>query len=120
MKNIPQGFELIGHVDVDSGTLMIGDPCYLDGGFDYDKWCDQLNFEGNGVLVGPDDFDNEKFGSSTVAFSTLHGDGGYPVYAYFEMRGGERRVSAVLVDTNPEYNDADLFGDEDGLFGNVY
>lgn len=104
MKSIPPGFELIGHVDVDSGTLMIGDPCYVDGGFDWDKYCDALDFDAD-VLVGPDDFGRENFGDSTIAFSTCWGDGGYPVYGYFENVGGQRRLTAVLVDTNPEPED---------------
>lgn len=108
---IPPGFEKIGYVDVDSGTLMIGDPCYVDGGFDWDTYTDQLDFSGSGVLPGPDDFGRAQFGDSTIAFSTLYGDGSYPVYAYFERNAfdGKRQVSAVLIDTNPEEEDDDYF-----------
>lgn len=99
---IPPGFERIGTVAVDSGTLMIIDPCYVDEGFDYGTWEPGFDNGLRGVLTSPV--------SDGVAFSTFYGDGGYPVYGYFEpspwpSRTGQRRLSAVLIDTNPEYEE---------------
>lgn len=98
MRRVPDGFVRIGSVDVDSGTLMIGDPCYLDGGFDYDKWADLSVGNGNGVIPGPNDWD--KPGEATVAMYTAYGDGTYPVYGLFD----NGQITAMLVDTDPEYD----------------
>ncbi len=97
--------ELIGHVAVDAGMLMVGDPCYFHGGREksqldqaYPAWRDvcaalhkaeaeqggkrgtvQLNFvrghEGLGVIA-----------------STTHGDGFYPVYLEKDKNGKRRMI----------------------------
>ena len=75
---------LLGHVSVDSGQLILVDPCYLkdwkDGPFnldfkadnDYAKCClASLSVKGGGPV----------FNELAVCFSTGWGDGTYPVYA---------------------------------------
>lgn len=91
---------LIGHIGVDSGTIYIGDPCYLRG------------------EINPDDishaiqkaWDNEKFTASLnyklghegagIVSSTYDGDGTYPIYAVF--KNGENRPLRLIVDFCPE------------------
>lgn len=93
----PYGFELAGEVWVDSGTLMIGDPCYLDGGFDYEKWTAE---EGDhmGRIPGPSDFADPGKGGTFAAY-TAYGDGVYPVYV---KRDRDGKITAMLVDTDPD------------------
>ena len=75
---------LLGHVSVDSGQLVLVDPCYLkdwkDGPFDLDfkpdndyaKCClKSLSVLGGGPV----------FNDLAVCFSTGWGDGTYPVFA---------------------------------------
>jgi hypothetical protein len=91
---------LIGEVAVDSGQLMIADPCYIDSdwrresysvtakvpsaadtedtlfNFSYDGACQASLGEGHGQLA----FEMGHAGAG-VAFATAWGDGMYPVYA---------------------------------------
>lgn len=97
------GFELAGQVWVDSGTLMVGDPCYLDGGFDYIEWGQSIDFE-KGIYPGPSDFAKPGEGG-TFAFGTRWGDGTYPVYVKKDRDG---QVTAVLVDTDPDEEEEDF------------
>lgn len=79
----------IGHVAVDSGQLMICDPCYLDqyeggeftndppkeGEWSYNSVCQ--------MTCGDPCFGDIQNGLA-VAFSSGYGDGFYPVYAEVE------------------------------------
>lgn len=88
---------LVGHVSVDSGQLILVDPCYLkewrDGPFDLDfkpdndyaKCClASLSIRGGGQV----------FNDLAVCFSTGWGDGTYPVYATKE----DGRIVRIEVD----------------------
>lgn len=99
---------LIGHIAVDSGQAMVGDPCYLDEWepwangtpFDHEQHAGEYSYLGAcGVTI------KEGFGqlgnASAVAFSTGYGDGLYPVYAKLNSEG---RVARVVID---------FLGDED-------
>lgn len=85
----------IGVVFVDSGTIMIGDPCYSvtgDASHHIETWeefCDKSPF-------GEQPFDvTEPFGSGLgLSIPTLYGDGSYPVFA--ELVDG--RIGRVTVD----------------------
>jgi cell division protein FtsB len=100
LADMPSKIEvaLIGQVAVDSGQLMVTDPCYIDAdwrrepfsvpgkvestedtlfNYSYDGACRAaLNGEGHGQLA----FELGHAGAG-VAFSTAWGDGMYPVYA---------------------------------------
>ncbi|MFA0889240.1 MAG: hypothetical protein ACC613_09155 [Synergistales bacterium] len=78
---------LLGHVSVDSGQLILVDPCYLkdwkDGPFDLNLKADNhyaecclasLSVKGGGQV----------FNNLAVCFSTGWGDGVYPVYGIRE------------------------------------
>jgi len=96
MDKTIENAELIGHVGVDSGTVMIGDPCYtlpddasqrdetartwevLCSKTDYSKQVQELFGDGMGLIV-----------------SSGYGDGYYPVYA---ERNEEGRILRILVD----------------------
>jgi len=85
---------LIGKVGVDSGCLMVGDPCYLDSDWnneDYSKevcsdWGLHKQLKGkNGYL-------------KAVLFSAGFGDGVYNVYATIKDCGDwGKRVSEVRI-----------------------
>lgn len=87
-----EGWKQIGSVGVDSGSLMIGDPCYLDHKDDwnpklYDKWivgklCDSKN---QAIEI------EEMCQNQAVAFSSGFGDGVYPVFAYYKNYGTKKR-----------------------------
>ena len=86
---------LIGYCGVDSGQLMLIDPCYVDEGFDYNEiielWSKAKGKAGIRVL--------DELG---VVTNTGWGDGNYPVYA--EMIGN--RVARVTVEFMSEDDDA--------------
>lgn len=100
MSGIKLGKKL-GVVAVDSGQLVLCDPCYIDSewvdgvaygdmvaGFNYDKCCvasmnhtNQINFKMGHEGVA-------------VAFSTAHGDG---VYAVHEVLNDANEYAGVIV-----------------------
>lgn len=82
-------WELVGEVSVDSGTLTIVDPCYVDKGFDYEKWCDTEPIKGD-IMAQPV--------PESFCFLTTHGDGTYPVYV---RRNSAGRIAVVMVNTDP-------------------
>lgn len=108
--------ELIGHIGVDSGQVMIGDPCYLDdwgageftevmdkpdgkyvprGTFDYNGACTATCSEKSvGVL-------SNRHGSGlAVVSATNFGDGQYPVFVERDHHGRPKRL---IVDFDPTY-----------------
>jgi hypothetical protein len=134
------GWNLIGYVGVDSGQMMVGDPCYLDkwggteftsppgaagkhvptGEYSYDGACTATCSEGSvGVL-----------GNGLAAVSpTGFGDGQYGVYVKWSDEGawGPRAAAMMVVfidnegdgaeDYNCEDYTCDECGDEIGGFG---
>ncbi|MEU9605425.1 hypothetical protein [Streptomyces sp. NPDC048057] len=97
----------LGMVDVDSGTVFVGDPCYTITGDaprhikTWPEWCSQLRWNGKNYDVV------EPVGSGVgLSIPTMYGDGSYPVYAEI-VRG---RVARVTIDFDPPYDEED---DED-------
>ena len=103
--------KIIGHVAVDSGQIMVGDPCYLEdwkghefgdskpGEYSYAGACTAtLSDEGYGEL----NFNGGHAGAA-VAVGTLYGDGTYPVIGTFNSAG---RLTSITVDFS-----VDPFGD---------
>jgi hypothetical protein len=85
----------IGSVAVDSGQVMIVDPCYVTTGDNYRIICD--------ATLSPEGGDEVNFacigGSGTacaVAHTTRHGDGVYPVYADVDKEGRILSLRIVL------------------------
>jgi len=89
---------LIGHCAVDSGQIMIIDPCYVikqykDGEADkkYTEVCEvTLSDKGYGNILGG------------LATTTLYGDGQYPVYAELNDAG---KVVTLTIDFDPGSDD---------------
>jgi hypothetical protein len=99
--NLNEIFELVGHVVVDSGQIILIDPCYLvdddyypDGpptGNPYDTICRvTVGSGGHGEVLGG------------FATGTLYGDGRYPVYA--EMKGDKIARLVISFDDDEEPN----------------
>lgn len=98
----------IGHVGVDSGSLMIGDPCY----FIDDNWSDEHY---NQIVCGnwshslkvkfdkPADINSAHEGKGIIFNSGL-GDGVYDVYARFTECFG-RRIAEIRIDFGIEDED---------------
>lgn len=99
--------ERIGYVNVDSGTLMISDPCYVlhsehDNseviGNSWGEFCglilDQIQGNGEGVEFGD---------GMGVCVSTTYGDGTYPVFAVKT----KNRVSGIYIDFEQEVEDGE-------------
>jgi hypothetical protein len=104
--------KVIGHVAVDSGQIMIGDPCYLadwkghdfgdnnPGEYSYAGACTAtLSEQGYGEL-------NFAMGhpGAAVACGTRWGDGTYPVTAEFDSDG---RVISLTIDFDWSTDDED-------------
>jgi len=83
--------KLVGHCGVDSGQILIVDPCYVlhdnynDGG-PYRQCCD--------VTLGETPAGEA---ASGVATATNFGDGSYPVYVTFDSAGRPTEARIVFV-----------------------
>lgn len=104
--------KLLGHCGVDSGQLMITDPCYIESSWrnnaEYDdekiakmKKKKKYDFTYNGACASTmsdesgGQLHNELGIDIAVAFSSGYGDGVYPVYGYYNSEG---RIMKVVVD----------------------
>jgi hypothetical protein len=94
--------ELIGHVGVDSGQLMIVDPCYVDSHWVKEEFAGDHGsntFSYNGACQTTV---NRQFGelvigmTSAVVFSSGYGDGVYPVYGYFNEDNRIVKVTIIM------------------------
>jgi hypothetical protein len=90
MKGKVMTTKLIGHCGVDSGQILLIDPCYVyndeyGSGGDFDECC-QITLS------------DDKAGQTTlgVVTSTYSGDGVYPVYATTDEHGGIMSVEIVF------------------------
>ena len=89
--------ELIGYCPVDSGLMMLSDPCYiLDEGPRPNKYSKEIL----------DSLENEQsiriLNDSAVVCSTAYGDGTYPVYV---TKNQEGRISSMTIDFDNVYGD---------------
>lgn len=82
--------ELVGYCGVDSGQLMITDPCYALNDANYEKVCSvTLDRQvGEAVISGK--------AGNCVAFSTNTGDGVYPVYVQRHKDG--KQIKRVIIE----------------------
>lgn len=82
----------IGEIGVDSGQMMLIDPCYMDS-VSYDEAC-----------AATDDLSGCGIVDNGLAFAALtaYGDGEYPVYVRY---GDEGRIAAMKIEfmEDPEY-----------------
>lgn len=94
--------KLLGYCGVDSGQLLLTDPCYLNGWKNNNYTDDEEkdgNYSYNGAchLTCSDDMGGQlinKLGIDiAVAFSTGYGDGCYPVYAIYK----DNRIQKIEV-----------------------
>jgi len=100
MKHLEE--KVLGTIGVDSGQVMIIDPCYawddmftMSGdptGGPYDEACRATCYTPHhyGGIKGTTDCDNAGF-----ACGTLHGDGEYPVIALVDEQG---RIHSITID----------------------
>lgn len=95
--------KLIGYAPVDSGQLIVIDPCYLaewkdgeaypkrgdkDYGNHYAKCCEVSDEGGEVVVAG--------VAGAGVASRTAYGDGRYPVYRVYDKKGELVRLEIGL------------------------
>ena len=92
--------ELVGIVGVDSGTMYIGDPCYIsddkrlhsDAG--WSMFCEEVLFTKQFEESG-----NTEIGRGlAVVTDTAYGDGSYPVYVTKTSKGRTASVTIVFTD----------------------
>ena len=97
---------LVGHVDVDSGQIIIVDPCYVlpeaynDKKGRYRKVCDATSKDRGTSEVNLDTTGGGM--AHIVASSSGHGDGSYPVYAEYKDGCVSRLTIEFMEDTKEE------------------
>lgn len=106
----------LGHVAVDSGQLMIADPCYVMTQGEYDKISFRDEYDERGSRTTPDgEYVVTGTGGTAVKFDPGFGDGTYQVLARYEDHGSwGRRCAEVRIVCIQEEDDDDL---ENGLDG---
>lgn len=101
-NEITTELELLGHCSVDSGQILIGDPCYLsDFADDSDQVWDLSNKFGEYSYQGASATTLSSEGGGTlgeslaIVVSSGYGDGSYPVYVTRDENG--RIATATIV-----------------------
>ena len=91
--------EYIGKVGVDSGTMMLGDPCYisddkrLHSNKGWSKFCEEI------FTKQFDSMRHTQIGKGTaVVTETGGGDGEYPVYITRNNEGRVMSLTVVFID----------------------
>jgi len=92
--------QLIGHIGVDSGLVMIGDPCYANYEdhkdhpiHDWNEFCKSLEFS-SGPIMKSLDFTAGHEGLGVIVTSGC-GDGMYPVTAETDKDG---TITSITID----------------------
>lgn len=102
------GKQLLGYIDVDSGSVWIGDPCYLVRDEDWKALSKQYikALDKHEVYVAiPHKKGHPGMG---IMAGTLYGDGSYPVYAEFQKNGG---IKSITINFEDEEDDYEIFED---------
>jgi len=82
--------ELIGYCGVDSGQLMITDPCYALTDSNYERVSEAtLKDQTADVVIS-------SVAGNCIAFSTNTGDGQYPVY--IERHADGKQIKRVIIE----------------------
>ena len=103
---VKKGRFFVGSVGVDSGTVWLGDACYIKHHpelYDESKWGD--------FCVNMKDLPGEKY--SGVVTHTNWGDGEYPCYVSFDSDGSPTKLEVIFTrmtsekdeEKGIEYND---------------
>jgi hypothetical protein len=94
---------LAGHIGVDSGQIMIGDPCYLNDWKtnEGEEWSPEgkeglYSYQGVSATTIKEAY-GQIGGGLAVAMSSGYGDGQYPVYVQLNEDG---RVVMAVIDFN--------------------
>lgn len=91
MNTEKNGWVLVGHCAVDSGQLMVCDPCYIKSHWEANHFTsptdeDKNDFSYDGACVTTlRHTAGELAGGVGCVTSTTHGDGRYPVYVRYEF-----------------------------------
>lgn len=114
---IDKELRLIGHVGVDSGQVIITDPCYLDSWtadeFNGSDAPNNYSYSGAcGVTLGKNGGGEIGSGTQGVASRTANGDGCFPV---FQIIGKNGTVEGLFVDFSDivDREDAPIDDDEE-------
>jgi hypothetical protein len=98
--------KLAGYCGVDSGQIMVIDPCYaFQGGTNYEAICKVSLADTFGEFPLPANGYNQDIG---VVTSSGYGDGKYPVYVNLNNEGRVTSLSIIFVP-----DDDDFIDDED-------
>jgi hypothetical protein len=84
----------LGMVEVDSGTLLLGDPLYCLR----DATVGRPGIDYSTVIAAPDKPASYLDGNLTMLLRQFGGDGTFPVFAEFDEDGFVVRVTVVFVD----------------------
>jgi hypothetical protein len=94
----------LGMVEVDSGTLVVGDPCYMLPRSDQG----QSGVDYQAVIDAPDEVSQYLAEKPVLLIGRFGGDGSFPVYGELDEYGELVRVTIEFV-----YPDDDEDGDAD-------
>ena len=111
------GWTLVGHCAVDSGQLMVCDPCYIgslwkENEFSGDTSQEKNDFSYNGAsTMTLRNVAGELADGTACVTSTTYGDGRYPVYVRYE--GGSPMEFRIMLDGAMLTNDGRILEDNE-------
>ena len=95
-----KGRYFVGGLGVDSGTIFVGDPCYITGN---KALCNDKLYEIMKDKTTPfmlkSDFKKNRFGDFTdvgIITDTNYGDGHYPCYITYDAKGSPTKLEVIF------------------------
>lgn len=111
-----EGLIEVGHVGVDAGLMMVGDPCYVlgdDASHRQTSWAEICRRLGVDQYKRHEAGVYELFGDGTALIcSSGYGDGEYPVYITLTSDGRPASITVIFDDPDDEGTEEDFPGDD--------
>ena len=94
-----KGRYFVGGLGVDSGTIFVGDPCYITGNKSLCSDDQSKIYQEPRPCMLKSDFKKNRFGEFTdvgIITDTNYGDGHYPCYITYDADGSPTKLEVIF------------------------